>query len=226
MKIKPGIGDLDINDESEVLVEEDENGGEENVNRYFQNLFDKADSLEKVIALGPSPNDVRQDKEKNPRINASGIPEIVRSTIRHLRGKHRNLQHESDVCRLLTKAGIKVVEKLPGLKEIRRRNERIYFQGDDMQRFLSHKHNGEFILKKENAVHHFQMTVYVFEWVLAKCQEIASDLGIHKSSVVVMCLLAGMSLSKNPEWVAPALKARAYQEIKRFADWVLERSKT
>ena len=161
-----------------------------------------------------------RDDDESGRISISRCPELIKSTVWFLKSKDENLRTEAKTTRCLTKAGLQILQSIPGLPSIKEQRRRIYLAGNDLERLLFM--NQDFSINNRLLICAVKSTCYLFQRVLGALSNIASDLGIPASTVVTLALLAGMVTSEK--WVPTRDKGRALEEVQRFVEWVKMRA--
>jgi hypothetical protein len=161
-----------------------------------------------------------RDNDESERISISRCPALIKSTFWFLKSKDEHLRTEAKTTRCLTKAGLQILQNIPGLSSIREQRRRVHLEGNDLERL--YWMNQDYSISNRLLVCGVKSTCYLFKRVLGALSNIASDLGIPTSTVVTLTLLAGMGTSEK--WVPKRDKDRALAEIKRFVEWVKKRA--
>jgi hypothetical protein len=177
--------------------------------------------LEDQISSFNSTDHSQHLTEDQIRFTVNKCPELIRSTIHHLRGRHETLPSQAAVQRFLTRAGVIILERIAGLKDLNQKRRSIYETGTEKDRleFI----NRFYDLGYRISLTAFPMTIYCWQWVGSKITEISSDLGLPQEMVVIQSLIAGMSTSER--WVPRKYQTLMFDEAVRFAQWVDELSK-
>lgn len=158
------------------------------------------------------------------RFTINRCPEAVRATIYHLRGKHELLPTQSWVEKFCTRSGIIILEKLPNLKMFKERRRLLYESGEERDRVLMNQRH-DYPIRYRVSMTESRMTCYVFRWVFSKIIELASDLLLPKETVVIECLIAGMSSSEG-KWIPKRYRDLFLDELIRFVEWTEESPKS
>lgn len=174
-------------------------------------------SLESQVSKWEKSEQARNEKDDYVKFTVTALPELIRSTLHYLRQKHENLSSQAWVSRFLTKAGVIVLEKIPGLKTIRDRRRQLYEVGDE-QRRLAVLAECQYSIKYFVSMTDFRATIYTFAWVGSKINDLAADLSLPQQTLVTEALIAGMSTSEK--WIPERYQIKALDEVVRFANWV------
>jgi hypothetical protein len=170
-------------------------------------------SLESQVSTWTKPRDESGD---DIRFTVNVFPELVRSTVLYLRGKHENLPTQSAVQRFLLRAGITILEKIPSLKKYIDNRRFAYESGIEKDRVALEDHH--YSIKHRISLTHYRTTVCAWRWVGSKIIEIASDLNLPHETLVVECLIAGTTTSE--QWVPSKHRDLMLDEMIRFITWV------
>jgi hypothetical protein len=184
-------------------------------------LFDLSyqPSLEETVSSVLNPKGESTDDQMRFTVNHS--PELVSSTIYHLRGKHEKIPTQAAAQRILTRQGIIILQRISGLKEIIRKRKLIYEYGDEMDR-LQLQSFSRYELGYHLSLTKVRQTVYTFRWVGSKIVEMASDLVLPQEIIVIQTLIGGMATSGK--WIPSRHWKVMFDEMIRFATWVDELS--
>ena len=196
------------------------------INPLFKNLygalgfdddFHYEPSLESQVSTWTKPRDESGD---DLRFTVNLYPELLRSTVLYLRGKHENLPTQSAVQRFLTEAGIIILEKILSLKKLNDKRRDAYKSGTEEDRVALGDHY--YSIKHRISMTHSRTTVCAWRWVGSKMIEISSDLILPHEIVVVESLIAGITTSGR--WVPRKYRDLMFDEIIRFVTWVEDES--
>lgn len=170
-------------------------------------------SLESQVSTWTEPRDQSGD---DLRFTVNLLPELVRSTVLHLRGKHENVPTQSAVQRFLLRSGITILEKIPSLKKVNDKRRDAYESGTEKDRVALEDHH--YSIKHRISLTHYRTTACAWRWVGSKMIEISSDLNLPHEIVVVECLIAGIATSER--WVPRTYRDLMLDELMRFVTWV------
>jgi len=172
---------------------------------------------ETISSWGLTPNVDGTDNQM--RFTVNHCPELVSSTVWSLRGKHEKVPTQAAAQRFLSRNGVIILERVPGIKEITRKRKLAYEIGDEADR-LRFRNVSPYDLRYHLSLTYFRMTVYTFQWVGSKIVEMASDLGLPQEIIVIQALIAGMTTSEK--WIPLRHRNLMFEEMIRFATWVNE----
>ena len=156
---------------------------------------------------------VKADQHK---ITVNRCPELIRSTVIALRHKHNKLTSQAAVTRCLTQQGIKILQKLPGIKGLKERKKQAYESGSERDRLILSRNIYDFGYRISMTTQ--KITVYSEEWVCAAITELACDIGTSQETVVIMSLITGAVTSR--EWIPKRHLPVMFVELIYFATWV------
>ncbi len=196
------------------------------INPLFKNLygalgfdddFHYEPSLESRVSTWTKPRDESGD---DIRFTVNLYPELLRSTVLHLRNKYESLPTQSAVQKFLTEAGIIILEKIPNLKKLNDKRKDAYEMGTEKDRVALGDHY--YSIKHRISMTHSRTTVCAWRWVGSKMIEISSDLNLSHEIIVVESLIAGITTSER--WVPRKYRDLMLDEVIRFASWVEDES--
>jgi hypothetical protein len=150
------------------------------------------------------------------KITVNRCPELIRSTVIALRHKHKKLTSQAAVTRCLTEQGIKILQKLPGIKGLKERKKQAYESGNERDRLILSKNIYDLGYRMSMTTQ--KITVYSEEWVCAAITELACDIGTSQETVAIMTLITGAVTSK--EWIPDRHLRLMLCELICFATWV------
>ena len=159
--------------------------------------------------------------ENQKRFTLNRCPELVSSTILYLRGKHEKIQTQAAVQRLVSKAGVIVLQRDPALKKIVEKRKVVYETGDERDR-LRFRNISSYNLRSRLSIAEVKNTIYTSQWVGSKIVELASDLALPQETIVIEALIAGLVTSEK--WVPSRHTTVMFNEMIRFVNWVNELS--
>jgi hypothetical protein len=152
-------------------------------------------SLEEEVEAG----DAWEQKESNwtLRVSINRCPQLVKETLWWLKRKHSRLTTGASVTRYVTRAGIKVIQQMEEIKELREKHRQAYLVGDELtrMRYLDHRYDFGHRISHQNVY----LSCWVFNWVDGAISDIADDVGLPASTMAVIALIAG--LAQSVDWV-------------------------
>ena len=167
--------------------------------------------LEKAVS-----KDTRGADGEQLKITINRCPELIRSTIIALRHKHEKLNSQAAVTRYLTKQGIQVIQKIPGIKVLKEKKKLAYEHGNERDRILLSGNIYDF--RHRISLTNHRITVYAEEWVRSAITELSCDIGTYQETIAIMTLIAACLTSKT--WIPARHLAPIKEELLHFLEWI------
>ena len=171
----------------------------------------RANSLEEEVGLGEAAE--RQSTTNwQIRIGINGSPLLVNETVTFLKSKHSRLRSRPAVTRYATRLGLKVLEQMSEVTEIRKRRREAYLSGNESEMMKYSDQHYDFGKRLSSSKGY--LPVWAHKKVAAAISEIADDLGLPASTVALVALAAGFA--QSTEWLPSKHCDRFAKEVKRF----------
>jgi hypothetical protein len=181
-------------------------------------FLDEELSLEEIVEQGEGAREVIREG-KNSRLNLFACPELIYSSLRYLRRKHKNLKTFSSVCRYVTKAGLMSIQKIEAIRAIEEQIRRSYLQGNELDRLRFIGQSYTFNNRLGFTKHPF--SCYMWEWVHAGIVDVSHTLGLQPTRITMLALVFG--LSRSVRWIPEDHRTKMLQEAEKFRKWVNKR---
>lgn len=170
-----------------------------------------ANSLEEEVSIGDA-----AERASSPnwqiRIGINSAPLLVNETVAFLKSKNSRLRSRPAVTRYATRLGLKVLEQMSQVTEIRKRRREAYIGGNESEMMKYSGHQYDF--GKRLSSSRVYLPCWAYKNVAAAISEIADDLGLPASTVALVALAAGFA--QSTEWLPSKHCGRFAAEVKRF----------
>jgi len=178
-------------------------------------------SLEEDIRQGDERE--REDaKNKNiplyHSVKLRNCPVLIVENLQHLRG-HYGVSSIASASRFASRCGVRVLQRIEALKELRDIRAQAYEQGDELVlgAFQNLRHKPFQFPGYATS----EVTCYVFHWVAGGIADLAVDTGLPASTILTLALAAG--LSQSTDVIAEQYLARFARHVVDFASYLEQR---
>jgi hypothetical protein len=179
-----------------------------------------ANPLEEEVMLGDAAERASSANWQT-RIGINSAPLLVNETVTFLKSKNSRLRSRPAVTRYATRVGLKVLEQMSEVTDIRKRRREAYLSDNEAEMMRYSGHDYDF--GKRLSSSKVYLPCWAFRNVAAAISEIADDLGLPISTVALVALIAGFA--QSTEWLPERHCDRFAREVKRFwKSYLVERA--